>query len=154
MGNRIQEQVFDPSGTLARSHTREFNALSRLAKDIGATDPANQITQYAYDNQGNVVGIADPLGHITAKVYDALNRVAKVIDPAAIGSGAGASTRYSYDGADQRTQLTDPRGLTTAYALDGLGNVTARASPDSGVTRRSYDEAGNLIARTDAREAG
>jgi len=40
MGNRINEQVFDPAQVLARTRAREYNALNRLSKDIGAPIPA------------------------------------------------------------------------------------------------------------------
>jgi YD repeat-containing protein len=93
MGNRIQEQVFDPNQVIARNRTREFNALNRLVNDIGGTHPATQITQYAYDSQGNLVSISDPMGHVTANVYDALDRLTKVIDPTATGVCAGDSTQ-------------------------------------------------------------
>jgi hypothetical protein len=46
MGNRTQEEVFDPANTLAQKRQREFDALSRLWKDIGTQ---NQITEHQYD---------------------------------------------------------------------------------------------------------
>jgi RHS repeat-associated protein len=154
MGNRTQEQVFDPSSTLVKSRSRVYNNVNRLAQDIGGANPATEVTNYAYDNQGNLTTILDPLGHTTTNVYDALNRLIKVIDPAASGSGSGGNTQYAYDGLDQVTQLTDPRSLATAYTIDGLGNLTGQLSPDTGTTSATYDTAGNTAARTDARGAG
>ena len=54
MGNRIKEDAKDPNGQLARTHSRAYDALNRLAQDIGAQ---NQVTQYAYDPNGNLTGI-------------------------------------------------------------------------------------------------
>src|SRR4029453_7247720 len=110
-GNRVQEQVFDPNHVLVQRRPREYNTLDRLIKDIGGTNPTTQVTQYGYDDQGNLITVTDPLGHITRTVYDALNRIKQVIDPAAAGSGSGGSTQYVYDGLDQLTQVSDPRGL-------------------------------------------
>ena len=45
----------------------------------------------------------------------------------------------------------DPRKLITAYTVDGLGNQGALDSPDTGHTGNTYDLAGNLTTRTDAR---
>jgi YD repeat-containing protein len=39
----------------------------------------------------------------------------------------------------------------TGYTVDGLGNLTLQASPDTGNTVRTYDEAGNLLTQDDAK---
>ena len=142
MGNRTQEQVFDPANSLAQTRSRVYSNLNRLFQDIGAQ---GQTTQYAYDDQGNVTGITDPLNRVTANAYDALNRLMQVTDP---GTGA---TKYGYNGLDQLTQVTDPRNLVTGYTVDGLGNLTQQTSPDTGTSTSTYDTAGNLLTRTDAK---
>jgi YD repeat-containing protein len=151
MGNRVQEQVFDPGSALAQTRSRAYDALNRLIKDIGGTNPLTQITQYGYDSQGNLTSVTDPLGHVTTNVYDALNRLKQVIDPAASGPSAGGSTQYAYDGLDQLTRVTDPRGLATGYTIDGLGNLTRLSSPDTGVSSSGFDAAGNLTSQLDPR---
>ena len=143
MGNRTQEQVYDPSNTLVQSRSRVYNSLNRLVQDIGGANPATEITSYGYDSQGNLTTLTDPLSHVTTNAYDALNRLIKVIDPAASGSGQGGNTQYAYDGLDQITQVTDPRSLITGYSIDGLGNLTSQVSPDTGTTTATFDAAGN-----------
>ncbi len=145
LGNRTQEQLFDPNNTLAQSRSRVFNSLSRLIQDIGGANPATEITQYAYDTQGNLTSITDPLSHATINTYDALNRVAMVTDP------LGGIVRYGYDGLDQLTSVADPRNLSTTYTQDGLGNVSNTSSPDAGASSATFDAAGNAITRTDAK---
>lgn len=145
MGNRTQEQVFDPANALAQTRSRVYDALNRLFQDIGAQ---NQTTQYAYDNQGNVISIDGPLPgavDVTANAYDALNRLVRVTDP---NSG---QTQYGYNGIDQLTGVTDPRNLTTTYNYDGLANLNAQVSPDTGTTQNTFDSAGNLLTQTDAK---
>ena len=71
MGNRTQEQVFDPNGTLAQTRARLYDNLNRLSQDIGGANPATEITNYGYDNQGNLTSVTDPLGHVTTNLYDA-----------------------------------------------------------------------------------
>ena len=141
-GNRTKEQLFDSSGTLVQTHSRVFDALSRLYQDIGAV---NQTTTYTYDAVGNLLTVTDPLNRQTGNVYDALNRLAQVTNP---DTGL---VRYGYDGQDQLTQVTDPRNLVTRYTRDGLGNLTQTMNPDTGSSNASYDEAGNLITKTDAK---
>jgi len=142
MGNRTQEQVFDPASNLAQTRSRVYSNLNRLFQEIGA---AGQVTEYAYDDQGNVTSVKDPLNHTTANAYDALNRLAQVTDP-----NLGV-TAYGYNGLDALTSVTDPRSLITGYTVDGLGNLTQQTSPDTGTTVNTYDSAGNLLTQTDAK---
>jgi YD repeat-containing protein len=142
MGNRIKEESFDPAGQLSTTRQRVFDALNRLAQDIGAQ---GQVTAYEYDANGNQTKITSPLNQVTQASYDALDRLIAVVDP---GQG---STQYDWDGRDQLVQVTDPRGLITRYGKDGLGNTLQQSSPDTGVTQRSVDVAGNVISETDAK---
>ncbi len=142
MGNRTRDQAFDPSNALARTRTRAYDALNRLAQDIGAQA---QTTTYGYDSNGNVTSVSDPLSHATGNSYDALNRLVQMLDP------ANGVTQYAYDGAGNLSQVTDPRGLATVYTYDGLNNLTKLVSPDTGTTTNTYDAAGNLLTKTDAR---
>ena len=142
MGNHAQEQVFDPANALAQKRSRFYNSLNRLFRELGAQ---NQTTEYAYDDQGNVVSVKDPLNHVTANQYDALNRLKQVTDP-----NLGV-TQYAYNGLDALTQVIDPRSLVTGYTVDGLGNLTQQSSPDTGTTVNTYDTAGNLLTQTDAK---
>jgi RHS repeat-associated protein len=145
MGNRTREDTKDPSSAILKTRSRVFDALNRLQKDIGGSSPSTQITQYGYDNNGNLKTITDPLTHVTTNGYDALNRLITVTDPA---NGVATTT---YNALDQTTQVKDPRLVTTNYTLNALGDVTLTQSPDSGTTNTVYDVAGNVIQKTDAR---
>jgi len=150
MGNRTQEEVFDPANQLAQKRSRVYNAINRLTQEIGAT---NQTTQYEYDNQGNLTKVTDPLNRITTNSYDALNRLAAMTQPQITLPGGGTVNpvvAYGYDGLDQLVQVTDPRSLVTRYTYDGLGNMSAQQSPDTGSTTATFDAAGNVLTRTDS----
>jgi RHS repeat-associated protein len=142
LGNRIAEESRDPTGTLAQSQTRIFDALSRLSAEVGAQ---NQRTVYGYDAQGNLTGSADPLQQATSQGFDALNRLTRITDPAA------GVTEYAYDAQDNLTRVTDPRGLATRYTYNGFDELASLQSPDTGTTSNAYDAAGNLRTSTDAR---
>ena len=49
MGNRTQEQVFDPANNLAQTRSRVYSNLNRLYQEIGA---AGQTTQYSLRRPG------------------------------------------------------------------------------------------------------
>ena len=142
MGNRVREDVYDPANALAQTRTRVFDALSRLAQDIGAQ---NQTTTYGYDANGNRTVVIDPVGNTTINAYDALNRLIQVTDPST------GLTRYGYDANDHLAQVADPRALVTTYNYDGLDNLNQTISPDTGSTINTYDDAGNIKTATDAR---
>ncbi|MBU1482173.1 MAG: hypothetical protein KKH12_10940 [Gammaproteobacteria bacterium] len=142
MGNRTKEEIFDSTNTLVQTHSRTFDALNRLWKDIGAV---NQTTVYEYDANGNLTKITDPLNHQTVNAYDALNRLSQSTD------AASGITQYGYDGQDQLISVTDPKSLTTQYQRDGLGNLNQQTSPDTGSTGLTHDAAGNVLTRTDAK---
>lgn len=145
MGNRTQEQVFDPANVLAQTRSRVYNSLNRLVQEIGA---ASQTTAYTYDNQGNVTQIDGPLSgtvDVTVNAYDALNRLTQITDPLA------GVVAYGYNGVDQLASVTDPRSLVTSYSYDGLNNLNQQVSPDTGTTANTYDAAGNLLTSTDAK---
>ena len=141
-GNRTAEQVYDPQGTLVQTHTRVFDSLNRLYQDIGAQ---NQITQFTYDDNGNLKTATDPLNHTTTNVYDSLNRLMKIVDP------NNGETQYGYNALDQLTSVTDPRGVTTQYNYNAFSDLTQQISPDTGTTTNTYDIAGNLLTQTDAK---
>lgn len=142
LGNRVQEQAFDASGTLARSRSRTVDALDRIATERGAL---GQVTTYAYDGNGNRVKVVDPLGRATTYGYDALDRLTQTRD------ASQALVQYAYDPGGNLARVVDPRSVATAWGVDGLGNVVQQASPDTGVVSAAYDAAGNVRTRLNAR---
>jgi YD repeat-containing protein len=147
MGNRTDEQIKDPSGTLVQQTSRIFDALNRLQQL--ATRSAT--TNYQYDAMGNPTQITDPLGRVTNQSYDALNRLIQQLQPAPAAGVARPTIGYAYDGQDQLVSVTDPRNLVTSYTVDGLGNQSKLVGPDTGTTNQTFDAAGNVKTSTDAR---
>ncbi len=147
MGNRTAEGSYDPAGVLHRAHTRTFNILSELYKEINAANTSAVTTTYGYDSNSNQTSSAAPLSRNTANLYDVLNRLSQVTD-----SNSGV-TQIGYDASDNLAWVSDPRSLTTAYSHDGFNDLTQLSSPDTGTTSYTYDLDGNLKTATDARGA-
>ncbi len=141
-GNRTKVQVYDPNKTLRRTRSFAYDAVNHLASETGAQ---NQVTAYAYDQQGNLKTITDPLGDITYRAYDYLNRLSSAT------AWNNSTTYYAYNAHDRVTSVTDPRNLVTKYAYDGLDDQTSLVSPDAGATSNTFDAAGNVASATDAR---
>ena len=151
MGNRTGEANFDPAGSLQKTKTRVIDSLNRLQQDVQgttyATAPTSAITQYGYDNNGNLTTTTDPLSRVTTNSYDALNRLVSVIDPY---NGATKPTLYSYDKAGNLETVTDPQGLVTSYSYNGHNNLITQTSPDTGATKFTYNAQGNAVTKFDA----
>lgn len=147
MGNRTAENVYDPASFLTRTHSRVFNSLNQLWKDLPAAGSAAQTTVFGYDSNGNQTTINAPLTRNTTNQYDELNRLKQVTDP------ASGITQFAYDANDNLTSVTDPRTKVTSYTYTAFGDLKTQTSPDTGLTTNTYDSGGNLKTSTDARNA-
>jgi RHS repeat-associated protein len=147
MGNRIAEDTYDPSQVLKRTHSRVFNALNQLWKDVNAAGTSAVTTTLGYDDNGNQTTTNAPLSRNSTNTYDALNRLKQITDP------ASGLTQFAYDANDNLTSVTDPRSLVTSYTYSGFGDLKTQVSPDTGTTTNTYDSGGNLDTSTDARGA-
>ena len=147
MGNRTAENAYDPSSVLHRTHSRVFNTLNQLNKDVNAAGTAAVTTTFGYDGNGNQTSIAAPLSRNTANAYDELNRLKQITDP------ASGITQFGYDASDNLLTATDPRTLVTSYTYDGFAGLKTLTSPDTGTTTNTHDSGGNLLTATDARGA-
>jgi len=164
-GNRTKEDTKDPSSTLKRTLSRQYDQLNRLTKTLNATSVAVQTYQNpaeapptgvtytnGYDGNGNAIYSVDSNGVGTEQQYDPLNRLVKTLqDHAGTGATHDAATQYTYDARDNLRTVTDPDGLITTYTYDGLNNLTQLQSPDTGATTYGYDAAGNRTSQIDAR---
>ena len=164
-GNRTKEDTKDPSSTLKRTLSRQYDQLNRLTKTLNATSVAVQTYQNpaeapptgvtytnGYDGNGNAIYSVDSNGVGTEQQYDPLNRLVKTLqDHAGTGATKDSTTQYAYDTRDNLSTVTDPDGLVTTYTYNGLNNLTQLQSPDTGTTNYLYDAAGNRISQTDAR---
>ncbi|MFT3789675.1 MAG: RHS repeat-associated core domain-containing protein [Rudaea sp.] len=164
-GNRTKEDTKDPSATLKRTLSRQYDQLSHLTQTLNALSAAVQTYQNpaesapsgitytnGYDGNGNAIYSVDGNGVGTEQQYDPLNRLFKTLqDHAGTGTTKDTTTQYAYDARDNLRSVTDPDGLVTGYTYDGLNNLTQLQSPDTGTSGYSYDAAGNRITQTDAR---
>lgn len=141
MGNRIKEDILDAGGAVVKTHRRVYDALNRLAQDIGAY---NQTTSYAYDANGNLTHITDAASHATQQQYDTLDRLIRSTD------ALNGQTDYDYDTLDRLVQVTDANNRSTQYSYNSLGDLLQLDSPNTGVTQYAYDSVGNLSQKTDA----
>ncbi|WP_408952764.1 RHS repeat-associated core domain-containing protein [Lysobacter sp. Hz 25] len=146
-GNRTQDDTRDASGALKRTLSRIYNQLGQL-KTAKTAD--GHPTAFTYDAAGNGDLTTDALNRKTDSDYDPLNRLAKTLQDV---GGINAKIEYRYDALDRLTQVNDPKGLNTTYGYNGFGDQVQLSSPDTGVTTRSYNAAGQVATKQDANDA-
>ena len=147
----------DSQGT--RTETTTYDAFNRPVK---ATDAWGNSLTHSYDPQGNRIGTtaataSAPGCSVTTIEYDALNRRTSQ-------SGAGGTTRISYDKSSRVTQLLHPDGSSTSTRYDKAGRVAGETSSTQATagagntildTAYTYDVNGNRVgsSRTESLSA-
>jgi RHS repeat-associated protein len=151
-GNRTAEQV----GNASQLHDRLTRAYSNLGRINTLKDAQGQtvFTATSYDGQARLTMSTDAYGVKRGFSYNLLSELTELTEDqgnSADPSSGNATTTLTYNGYDQITKVVDPDKFTTTYKIDGFGQTTAVQSNDTGLTSNTYDAAGNLLTRTDAR---
>jgi YD repeat-containing protein len=145
--------VLTVQGPGARFTKYVYDVLGRRTEEHVLTDPAKPmlLTQYHYDDNGNVVGRTDANGHRTQFAYDANDRMVFSVD------ATGATTRHEYDDEgrlSRTTRYATPISLAglpvPAAATDILPRalVVSSLGQDS-IDARRYDQDGRLTFQVD-----
>ncbi len=140
--------VDQPWRVIYPTFTKEFvyDARSRKTqeKDI-LSDTESYVTQFAYDNKGNLISKTDKEEKITGYVYDSLDRLKKVVDPLT------GETQYTYDNRDNLIALRDANNNVTSFEYDKNNRLVKEIRPLGEETNYTYDAAGNVIQKIDAK---
>ncbi|MEM6432630.1 MAG: RHS repeat-associated core domain-containing protein [Cyanobacteria bacterium P01_D01_bin.115] len=163
---------------LGRQTDYDYDAFGRLEFVTYAKDTDDEtVWQYVYDVAGNQTAMIDPNGYRTEYVFDELNRVESItyakgtdeeateyfVDDAgnqiAVIDANGNLTETVYDEMNRAIQTTamDP-DTATVYGYDTVNKTYQVIASDpnaegpltSPLTQQTYDNAGRLIATTDA----
>ena len=135
----------------------EYDSLSNLVK---VTDPLGNETLMTYTRDRKLSSQTDPSGSTTAYEYDNENRLTLATDPAgnqtqlAYTDGSGCSSCASGTGNQIETITYPTFKKQFTYDTQGrkLTETDILSDTDSGTTTFEYDNAGNLIRKTDAKD--
>lgn len=108
----------------------EYDVLGQLISRTVSDGVTSKTTRYEYDSRGRQVAVIDPLGRRTEKKYDI----------------PGLGCKYVID---KPVEIVDPNGRETHFEFDSRNRLIRSVAPDGTVTRREYNERGDLIAITD-----
>jgi RHS repeat-associated protein len=103
---------------------------------------------YVYDALGNVTTTTDALGNTTTTVYNLAGMPEYVTDAETAAQGLPFTTRYSYNGLEQKVK-EEYQGASYTYTYNGLGNLLKTEL--NGVLKSSvvYDLIGRAVSTTD-----
>ncbi|WP_211473823.1 LysM peptidoglycan-binding domain-containing protein [Collimonas humicola] len=127
------DMVYDARGQLQSSSS--WSALD--ASGNGVANGSQIVTQYLYDQSGQLLNTIGGRGGLTQYTYDGLGRVLTSKD------AANQLTITSYDDANHKTTVTQANGLSTISAYDQAGRLISvqqsNAGQVLGTTLYSYD---------------
>ncbi|HEX5875422.1 MAG TPA: RHS repeat-associated core domain-containing protein [Pyrinomonadaceae bacterium] len=122
--------------------TQAFDALGRITT---ITSPDNAVVATSYD--ANAITVTDPKLRKRRSIMDSLGRMKHVYeDP----DGLNFLTSYAYDVFDNLVLVTQGT-QTRTFSYNSLGQLTSATNPENGTVSYQYDNEGNPIVRTEAR---
>lgn len=136
----INTQItYTPDGYVSRV---ESGTLSSRSDDTNI-----RATDYAYDDNGNLMRYTDPTDGIWQLTYDAAGRVETVTNP------NGVITRYTYDAVGRIVTVTHAAGdedeeRTETYEYNADGNIVAYTSAEGMRTIYTYNAVGEVRTAT------
>jgi RHS repeat-associated protein len=142
---------YDAQGNLTKE-TAPGTTVTQLGRNTAGqltslTDPRGKVTTFDYDADGNLTEVASPLGHKTTMGYDSSGRMTSRVEPRGNASGATPADyrwTYAYDDANHPTTVTDPLGNATGFSYDDAGNLAARTDAKNRRTVFAYNAANEL----------
>jgi RHS repeat-associated protein len=142
VGNR--KKIMQTVDGVLRQTVMTYDDLNRM---ITSTDPANAMTTYAYDENGNRTIVTNALNRQWINTYDKKNRLELTKDP----QPQPHVRRLQYDTEDQLIKVISPSGRVMRYAYDERGQYKTMADGLGGVITFTYDNYGNRKSLTDQR---
>ncbi|WP_437715044.1 RHS repeat-associated core domain-containing protein [Sorangium sp. So ce448] len=142
---QVHENVFDDAGELV-GYRDGLRRIWRMGEADGAyrvVDPLAHVTDYRYDDRGNVVTTRGPEGLETQHARDPNGNLIYLSD----AIGLVASFRYDERGCLVHAETAD--GGKTAMTYDALCNRVGIVEPDGGARALRYDFLGRLVEMRD-----
>jgi RHS repeat-associated protein len=126
----LAARVQDPLGGLS-NYT--YNNNGDL---VGYTDAVGNTYQYSYDSSGNVTQTVNPLGQAVSMTYGPLGNMTSITN------ADNNTTQYNYDAAGNLLDITYPDGTQQSFQYDPLGNMTETVEQNGDAVGYHYNSQG------------
>ena len=150
--NTTQYAGAEGSGT-SQVTTSSFDGYGRLTSKHIPEQAAGTATLYTYNNDDTVVSVTDARGASATHTYNNRHLLTGITYNAPAGITAAPAAAFSYDGAGNRSLMTDGLG-SKSYTYDQLSRLSAetRTFTNVGTFTLTYDYnlTGQLKKITDA----
>ncbi|HBL13233.1 MAG TPA: hypothetical protein DD379_17910, partial [Cyanobacteria bacterium UBA11162] len=125
-------------------------ATKLLLNELGlvgqSQDALGRVTQFRYDDNGNLIRVVAPDSSLAAFTYDNRGNLLGSVDP------LGHRVDFTYDSQfDQIRTVRDQRGNITTYGYDSQANLESLTYADGSIENFSYDAQGNLTLSVNRR---
>ncbi|WP_203734384.1 RHS repeat domain-containing protein [Paractinoplanes durhamensis] len=140
----------DAMGRVTQSTEEHNGSLTRRTRTAYTGDTLTVLPPegaVAARTTTNARGQTTTLDHFTA----APTLSGSVTQGFSASGGTSQSIAYEYTAAGERAKLTGPDGSVWTYQYDLLRRPIAQTDPDTGYSSTRHDDAGNVVAATDAR---
>ncbi|MGY8562893.1 putative Ig domain-containing protein [Paracidovorax citrulli] len=144
----LTEFQYDAGGRLVRSvaYATATAPAERAAGTLDDLRPqasaADAVTRSFHDGRGNLIGQLDAEGYFTEYVYDQARNQRGVLSYGLQLADADPAASFS---SLRQQASADGQVRTTLRSYNALGQLSVEVSPESLVTRFSYDSQGRLI---------
>ena len=131
-----------PSAIILPTYTERmvYDRRYRIKSSIQQlNDTESEVTQFVYDEVGNVTLITDAESNQWTREYDALNRARKIIDPEM------GEINYRYDDRNNMLSVTNELNVVQRqFAFNVRNQITTEQLPSGETYTYAYDVNGNL----------
>lgn len=142
-GNRLSQTITDLATNESRTTAYSYTGQGLLDTVNGPRQDVEDITDFDYDQQGNLIAYKNALNQVTLiTAHDAHGNPLVVIDP------NGIQTEFAYD-LQQRVVSRTEAGASTRFEYDMVGNLARVTRPNESFISYSYDDARRVVGITD-----
>ncbi|WP_437508288.1 RHS repeat-associated core domain-containing protein [Sorangium sp. So ce1099] len=159
---QVHDNAFDEAGELVgyRDGLGRAWKMGAAGDTYRVVNPMGHVTEYVYDDSGNVVSTRGPDGLETQHVRDPNGNLGYLADAMGLvasfrydergclifaGTADGGKTTMQYDALCNRVEIVEPDGGARALRYDFLGRLMEMRDEKGGVHRWIYDEMGRVV---------
>ncbi|MGO9587296.1 MAG: hypothetical protein ACLP2Y_13960, partial [Limisphaerales bacterium] len=142
----VVSNLYDSQGHVTTQYTQgDTNKMWRIYWSGWRTmlfDPANDWTDYYYDDQGRLIAVVDPLNYETDTYYDGQNHIIFTVSP------QNEVNQLVYDGNNNLIQKIDPLGFTNQFVYDNQNNLIKQIDQRGNASTFGYNTQFSLSGQT------